>query len=299
MRKTIGEVRNGVKSKAASMKQTDRLLREAVDKRYERRLAHDYFVRFHMSLILAAVTASGVLASKGLLELGVHSLRLRYPVAVLVSYLVFLLLVRLWIWYVSLRSGAIAGIQNLNAGKSGGGGSWDGSLGFGSGSSGGGGGGVSEGFARFGGGSSGGGGASDVWEPNAPVAFVSEPAPSPSTSSGWFPKLDFDFDFDGDGGFVLVLLALLVVGILGAGGYLVYAAPQILPEAAWQALLAGTLTRISKEEHHDWMSGVLRSTWIPFAIVLILAAFLGWEAHHYCPAAPRLIDVFHCAIPRT
>src|SRR5436190_10608234 len=76
--------------------------------RLKRRILHDYFVRIHMGLILAAVTASGVLTSKGLLELGVHSMRFRYPVAVLGSYLAFLLLVRVWIWYVSHRRRSMA-----------------------------------------------------------------------------------------------------------------------------------------------------------------------------------------------
>jgi hypothetical protein len=68
-----------------------------------------------------------------------------------------------------------------------------------------------------------------------------------------------------------------------------------LPEAATQVLLAGTLTRVSKEHHHRWMAGVVHSTWIPFVIVLVLAGALGWEAHRYCPAAPRLIDVLYCS----
>jgi hypothetical protein len=262
----------------------------SASQRLERRIAHDYFVRIHMSLILAAVIASGVLASKGLLDLGVHSLRLRYPIAVLSSYLVFLLLVRLWIWYVSLRSGA----AKVRAGTIGDG--LDQVLDFdGEGSSGGGGG----GFQGFGGGSSGGGGATGSWDAGASPAFVSQPAPAPvsSGSSGWFSKLDIDFD--GDGWVVLLLLAALVLAIVGAGGYLVYAAPQILPEAAGQALLAGALTRVSKQEHHDWMSGVLRSTWIPFGIILILAAALGWEAHHVCPTAPRLMDVVRCALSKS
>ena len=74
----------------------------------ERRIAHDYYCRFHMGVILAAVIASGVLASKGLLELGV-SLRFRYPIAVLASYGVFLLLIRIWIWYVSVRRTSSSG----------------------------------------------------------------------------------------------------------------------------------------------------------------------------------------------
>src|ERR1700730_16694872 len=69
----------------------------------KQRILHGYCVRVHMALIVTAVVVSGVLSSKLLLGSGVHSLRLRYPVAVAVSYLVFLLLIRVWIWYVTLR----------------------------------------------------------------------------------------------------------------------------------------------------------------------------------------------------
>ncbi|MCU1233887.1 MAG: hypothetical protein JWP63_1854 [Candidatus Solibacter sp.] len=242
------------------------------EQRYARRIAHTYFIRFHMSLILAAVIGSGVLTSKALLELGVHALRLRYPIGVLVSYLVFLTLVRIWIWYVTVRSAVQCGIGNLDLGGSG----------FDSGDSSGAG-----GFGGFGGGDSGGAGASSSWDDDGPVTTV-------SSSSGWLPKLDLDCDLD-DGWWILVLLAVLAIAILGAGGYLVYAAPHILPEAAGQALLATTLTRVSKPERHSWMTGVFRATCIPFAIVLILASILGWEAHRHCPAASRLIDVFRCS----
>src|SRR5437763_14811304 len=123
--------------------------------RFTDRILHAYFVRIHMGLILTAVTASGVLTSKGLLAAGVVSLRFRYPVAVLCSYLVFLALVRIWIWYVCRRRSAAQS-------SSGSGSSFDlGDFDFGGGSSsgsggGGGGGGIEP--VRFGGGSSGGGG---------------------------------------------------------------------------------------------------------------------------------------------
>jgi hypothetical protein len=211
-----------------------------------------------------------------MLLLGVHSLRLRYPLAVLISYLIFLLLVRIWIWYVSLRSGPGIGIGNLdlsgglNVGGPGGGG----------------------GFAGFGGGDSGGAGATTSWDSNVAAAAVSPPSPAHG-GSGWFGKFNLDCDLD-DGWWVVLLLAVLILAICGAAGYLIWVAPHVLPEAAGQALLATTLTRVSKEEHHNWMRGVLRSTCIPFAVVLLLAAVLGWEAHHHCPSAARLVDVFHC-----
>src|SRR6185369_11552665 len=90
--------------KAAVAKAKDPAL--SLAQRFKQRLLHGYFVRIHMSLILAAVTASGVLTSKLLLMAGVVSLRFRYPVAVLCSYLVFLGLVRIWIWYVCRRRAA-------------------------------------------------------------------------------------------------------------------------------------------------------------------------------------------------
>jgi hypothetical protein len=262
---------------------------ESAEQVYEKRITHDHLVRFHMALILAAVTASGVLASKCLLITGVHSLHFRYPVSVVTSYLVFLLLVRVWLWYISLRNAPDFNVSafDLGDGGSGSGGSVSGSTGF----------------SGFGGGDSGGGGASDSWGGSSTSAMLSQPAPvqaAPSVSSGssWFPKLNFDFDVDGDGWWVLALLAALILAIFGAGVYLIYAAPHILPEAAWQVLLAGTLTRVSNQdrEHHNWMAGVVRATWIPFVVVLVLATALGWEAHHVCPSAMRLADVFHCAV---
>src|ERR1022692_3965939 len=143
----------------------------------ERRIAHDYFVRFHMTVILAAVSSSGVLASKCLMELGV-SLRFRYPIAVLASYLVFLLLIRVWIWYVTVHSLAAFQLGNLNFGGGG-------SFGFG----GQGGSGSGGGFSGFGGGDSGGGGASSSWEAGDAAALASHSS-SASSGSHWWPSLD-------------------------------------------------------------------------------------------------------------
>ncbi len=247
----------------------------------KQRILHGYCVRLHMALIVTAVVASGVLSSKLLLVSGVHSLRLRYPVAVAVSYSVFLLLVRVWIWYVTLRrpvwAKSASGSSDLDFGGMPSPGGWSG-----------GGRGI-----RFGGGSSGGAGASDAWgEESSPL-----PAQAAQVSSGrggFFSKLDFSGSCDDDGWLVMLLLVALVLAIFGAGGYLVFAAPQILPEAACQAMLAPALLRVSKDHHHGWMSGVLRSTVLPFVIVCVFAGALGWAAHRACPVAPRLMDVWNC-----
>src|SRR6476659_6901669 len=75
----------------------------SVAKRFKERILHTYFVRCGMSLILAVVIAAGVGSSKLLLECGLYSLPVRYPLSLFISFLAFLLLIRVWIWYVFCR----------------------------------------------------------------------------------------------------------------------------------------------------------------------------------------------------
>jgi hypothetical protein len=57
------------------------------------------WVRFHMTLILLGVLLAGSASSFLLLRLGVHSMPVRYVLAVLLGYALFLAGVRLWLWY--------------------------------------------------------------------------------------------------------------------------------------------------------------------------------------------------------
>jgi hypothetical protein len=101
------------------------------------------------------------------------------------------------------------------------------------------------------------------------------------------------FDFDLDEGIVLIVLALLVLSIFGAGAYLVYAAPEILSEAAFQVLLAAGLIKASKKmDGSGWMGSVLKATWIPFVVVLVMTGIFGMVAQAYYPHAARLADIF-------
>jgi hypothetical protein len=66
----------------------------------------------------------------------------------------------------------------------------------------------------------------------------------------------------------------------------------ILPEAAFEALLAAGLVRAARRARFGgWARGVLRSTALPFTLVLGSAVVLGWAVQHACPAATRLLDV--------
>lgn len=243
--------------------------------RFKERILHTYFVRCDMSLILGVVVVSEVLSSKLLLECGLRSLELRYPLALFASFLAFLLLIRVWIWYVFCR---IPGGADPNSG------------GFQISDGGWGGGDSSGSTMHFGGGDSGGAGASD--------SFGESVSSSSSSSGGGGSGWGFDLDL-GDDLAIIILLVALILAVVGASGYLIYVAPHILPEAAWQAGLAGGLARIAKPtEHHNWLRGVLRSSCIPFIVVLILVVALARVAHNHCPVAVKLAEALYCpAVP--
>jgi hypothetical protein len=250
-----------------------------VAKRFKERILHTYFVRCDMSLILAVVIASGIGASKLMLELGLHSLPVRYPLALLFSFLAFLLLIKVWIWYVFCRNTGGPDLTGVDPG--------DIQI------SGGGSGGPNPGTAHFGGGDSGGGGASDSWEDGS-QSFVTSSHSSPSSGGGGGGS-GFDLDL-GDDWAILLLVVALVLAIAGASGYLIYAAPNILPEAAWQATLAAGLARVAKpSDPQGWLKGVLRSCAIPFSVVLVFVVALAWVTHNHCPAAVKLSEALFCA----
>lgn len=75
-------------------------------KTFLRRIRTRFLVRFHMALILVGTFLSGLLASKVLLESGIGAMAVRYPLAVLVSYLAFFLF---WVAAVTLAVALAAG----------------------------------------------------------------------------------------------------------------------------------------------------------------------------------------------
>lgn len=247
-----------------------------------------FSVRFHMTLLLFGVFISGLLFSKVLLELGMRSMWARYLIAVCASYAVFFLLMRIWLWHVtglpndrrSLPDVDIA--EPIDLGQMSGdaiqGGASavhkvvDSAVGHG--------------------GDFGGGGASDVW---GYQSIASNSVRSSTTSAGASHHGSSGgggFDL-GDEAVVLIALALLALAIFGAGAYLVYAAPEILSEAAFQALLAAGLIKAStKMTRQGWMGSVLRATCVPFLVVLLMTGIFGWVAHTHYPHATRLADIF-------
>jgi hypothetical protein len=95
---------------------------------------------------------------------------------------------------------------------------------------------------------------------------------------------------------VIVLLLVLVVCICGFAIYFIWTAPALLSEAAFEAALAASLARRTKNATSgNWMGSVFRATAWQFVVVLLLSGFLGWAAQRKCPEARRLREALSCA----
>jgi hypothetical protein len=247
-------------------------------KRFINSLKKSFSLRLHMTAILLATSLAGVIASKGLLILGMNNVAVRYPVTVIFAYGVFFLAIKTWLWIISdPRSPDMsdAGITDLNLS----------SVPMPSGSGNG---------TSFGAGGSfdGGGATRDFGEPTEEISDVGGALSGVGDTVGDV----VGGVADDEGGFVVVIvlgfLALLLFSVLGAGMFLVWQAPAILAEAAFDAILAASLLRSSKRINQpDWMGSVFRATWKPFATVFLISILAGWAMHHYLPEAARMLDV--------
>lgn len=213
--------------------------------------------------MLAIVTATGLTglgASIGLLALGVTSMPVRYALAVLVAYAVFLLLVRLW---ASRRLDAdeFADVPDVGGGP--------------------------EDGPTFGGGSFGGGGAGRSWDGDAlgPEVPTASEAPAAPSLSG----VDVDLD---DAWIPVVVVALLAGGVLAAA-YVVYAAPVLLAEILLDvALVSGLYRRLRRIEARSWLTTAIRHTWVPVTLVVLLVVAIGFVIQHQMPQADSIGDFF-------
>jgi hypothetical protein len=253
-------------------------------------------LRFHMTLILMATICSGFLMTRLLLAMHVNNVLVRYPLAVIVAYLVFFIAIKLWLKYISptrtanitkARTSSVLDAVDIPISGPMGGGSP-----------------VSEVFQGGGGGFSGAGASANFDE--AGIAFTrsgTDVLAGSMDSSGGIGEAVGDAAGDaasalGDEGGVVVLvifavLAAALATVVGTGIYLVYEAPFILSEAAFNFCLAASLVRGTRRIHSDdWMGSVLKTTGIPFTVTLALSLLAGYLIHHYFPGVTRISELF-------
>lgn len=222
--------------------------------RFKTAIRERFFLRFHMTLILAAVALSGLGISKLLGAVGLTQLQLRYPLAVVCAYGVFFVLVRIWLWYVSLSheehaddgsvmdhvedAAELAGAVTHDLGRS----------------------------AGHGGGASG-------------------------HSGGW--SLD-GADGDGAGLVLILLGVVLCVVFGSGLYLIWQAPALLSEAALQMALAASLRRATRRIDAADWAGSVLAASWLPFALLVIVVWIFAAVAASVCPDATTLGEVLSC-----
>jgi len=244
------------------------------------KLKRRFSLRLHMTLILMATAMAGVSASKLLLIIGLDNPAIRYPLTVLLAYCVFFIAIKFWLWIIV----GSAAVQTSAAGQSASDISSV-SLPDGAASS------ASDTAFGGGGGKFSGAGSSASFGDAVPSGGSS----GGSSSGGGIGSLDLD---DGIGIIVVfILLALLLIAVFGAGAYMIYQAPAILSEVAFDSVLAVSLVRKSKKLHDpDWIGSVFKATWKEFAIILLFTVIAGAAIHIIFPDVIKISDLYRLAL---
>ena len=240
--------------------------------RVRRALERLHSLRLQMMLIVALTAATGFLTSALLLSGGLHSMPLRYPIAVLGAYLAFLFF--LWCW-LRLRWEDFVEMPDLGGHMSG-----SGSSGVSSGGS---------GLADIappwqgGGGQSGGGGASGSWDGGGS-----------SASSDVLPDVGdaVSSSLDAEELVVVIIALLALAAALVAAFWIVWIAPTLFAELTLDAALAtGLYKRLKKIEGDHWLRTAIRRTIWPFVGVAVLFTAAGAAMHAYAPQAKSIGQV--------
>lgn len=231
--------------------------------KYKKYLARRFFIRFHMSLILLGTVITGLLFSKALLAVNFENMAFRYPVVVFFSYLCFFAFIRLWLSYIRSSEPIGEKAADITANMVG-----DLEL-PGSGAS----------EFEFGGGDFGGAGASG--------SFGDIGASGAGDIAG-----EAGGSLVEEGGIVLIPLMIVLAVIFGVGILMIYEAPIILSEAAFEFVLAGVLVKKAREiDSPDWVGSVFKNTWKPFLFTLILVIISANILSHFFPEAIKLSEV--------
>lgn len=229
----------------------------------KRRLEHDGFPRVQMSLIVGLTGAAGLLFSFILLQLGVTSMALRYPLALLLAYGAFLVL--LWLW-LRTKADDYVDVPDLSglvpSGPNGSAPSFEG-----------------------GGGHFGGGGASGSFD--GPASF----APVDSDASPLSEAASALGDGADELAIPLVVMAM-VLGLALASLYVVYAAPILFAELLVDGALSYALyRRIQAADSPHWLESAVRRTALPFLLTGVFLAVSGAAMAAYAPGAHSIGEV--------
>lgn len=248
--------------------------RERTIELVKRRLLRKSMPRLQVSLILLLTGLTGFLVSFSLLHVGVQWMWLRYPIAILSAYCVFLLLLRLWLSLHRSRSSkwdiTEIDLSAVDISYS--------SLPPAT---------YTDGF-KFsgGGGDAGGAGAGGSWGES-----VSSTSSSPVSSVGSSSSGGLSLDLDE--GVWVVLAIIAIFGGLIASLYVVYVAPVLLAEILVDGILVtGLYKKLKGIEQRHWLWSAVRRTLLPALLAAIFFSLAGYAMQKAAPEARSVGEVW-------
>ncbi|ARV20697.1 hypothetical protein AEP_03780 [Curvibacter sp. AEP1-3] len=246
--------------------------------RVQQHLETKSFPRLQMALLVALTGAGGWLCSALLLHAGMHSMALRYPLAVGAAYGFFMLLLWLWLridsrdffdlpspnWNGTGSSRHCADAADLAAAP----------------------------FKSGGGGDYAGGGASAPWDsPALDSPALGSPSLPSTDTPGLFSGLSDAAGSVSDADEIAIPLIAIVmaVGMALASLYVIYIAPVLFSELMFDGVLSYTLyRRLRTSDSPHWVQTAMRHTAVPFAVTALLLALVGLGLGLYAPGAHSL-----------
>jgi len=232
--------------------------------RLRRRLEQDAFPRLQMGLIVGLTGAAGLLFSFLMLDAGMTRMALRYPLAMLGAYGVFLVL--LWLW-LRTKAEDYVDLPDLSGSAPGGSGDCTPAL---------------EGGGHFGG-----GGASGTFD--TPASFAPADSDSPLAEAAGAVG-------DADELAIPLIVLAFALGLALASLYVVYIAPMLFAELLVDGALSYALyRRIKGTDSPHWLASAVRRTALPFLLTGGFVAIAGAAMAVYAPGAHSIGQVIQHA----
>lgn len=247
------------------MTRRPRLTRAQVLMRVRQQLVMHSFPRMQMALIVALTGALGLLASYGLLQAGIHSMALRYPLALGCAYAGFLGLLWLWLHTQTSDYRDVPDLAQVIP-------SPDGAP--------------CPTFHAGHGGDFAGGGASASFDQAQARVMVDDASPAVQVG-----KLASSAA-EGEELAIPLLAVVLALGLALASLYVVVVAPTLLAEVLLDGALSYTLYRNLRDlERSHWLSTAVQRTWLSFGITAVFLSVMGAAMAVYAPGAISMGDV--------
>jgi hypothetical protein len=226
-----------------------------------------------MTLIAALTGAFGLLSSFVMLRQGLDSMAMRYPLAVVLAYAMFLFLI--WLWLRTHRDD-YTDVPDLSPSSGSGSGSCSSSAGD-----------AGVPIRSGGGGDFGGGGASARFDGGGGGSPVAD-RPGLGSELGDAAGAMADADE-----LAIPLLAIaLAVGLAFASLYVIYIAPTLLAEVLVDGALSYVLYRhVRGDDPAHWLATAVRRTALPFLATAIFLALAGAGLSVYAPGARSIGEV--------